>query len=95
MPWQVGPSFHLIQLPTYYISASKPHPDGGKLDEGEIARGQLLVADGNPPVLLEPADEALNHVALAVEHPIKEPRALLRPELWDDSADPATPEIVS
>jgi hypothetical protein len=29
---------------------SKPHADGGELDEGEIARGQLVVADRDPPI---------------------------------------------
>jgi hypothetical protein len=45
---------------------SKPDPDRSELDEGEIALRQLVVAGGNPPVLLQAPDQPLNHVALVV-----------------------------
>src|SRR5688572_3461808 len=39
---------------------SKPHPDGGELDEREVARGQLVVAGRDPAVLLAPPDQPLD-----------------------------------
>ena len=67
---------------------SKPDPDRGELDEGEIAGGQLVVAGRDPPVLLQPADQPLDHVALPVQPPVHQPRRLLGPELRDDGAMP-------
>jgi hypothetical protein len=74
---------------------SKPDLDGGELDKGEIARGQLVIAGRDAAELFQPADQALHHVALAIENPVHEPGCLLRLKLRDDSTDPATPEIVS
>jgi len=86
---------HVAARRPCYGLFSKPHPDGTELDEGKIARGQLVVTCCNPPVLFETADQALRDVALAIERRVHEPERPLRLELRDNGADPATPEIVS
>src|SRR5687768_14799542 len=73
---------------------SEPDPDRGELDEGEVAGGQLVVAGGDPPVLLQPADQPLDHVPLPVRVPVHQPRRLLGLELRDDGADDMPSEVV-
>src|SRR3712207_2560744 len=77
-----------------YVPFSKPHADGGELDEGEVARRQLVVAGRDPAVLLQSADQALDYVALAVQAPVHQPGRPLGLELRDDGADAVPSEVV-
>src|SRR3712207_1202300 len=76
------------------VLRSEPDPDRGELDEGQIAGGQLVVAGGDPPVLLQPAHQPLDHVPLPAQVPVHQPRRLLGLELRDDGADAMPSEVV-
>ena len=64
------------------------------MDEGEVARGQFVIAGRDPAVLLQPPNQALYHAPLPVQRPVHEARDLFGLELRDDSADAVLPEVV-
>jgi len=65
------------------------------MDEGEVGAGQFVVAGGEAAVLLEPADQALDDVALAVGAPIHQTRPGFSAELGNDRGDAAAAEVVA
>src|SRR5437762_274631 len=46
---------------------AQPQPDGGKLDEGEVVRRELVVACRHPPTLLDLVEEPLDQIARTIE----------------------------
>jgi hypothetical protein len=82
----------------------EPLVDGGDVDDGFVADGELVVAGGDSPVALEPADAALDCVTLLVELWVKGRRAAsgaapvlavadLVSRFGDSGADAATPQV--
>ena len=65
-----------------------PKPRGGDEDGGKVISGGLLVARGDLSEVLEPVEEPLNQVALAVEGGIDRPFDLAV-ALREDMAAPA------
>jgi hypothetical protein len=59
------------------VCVPQPEEDGGDGEHGMVARGQLVVAGGDGPVLLEAVDGPLHDVALPVGRPV-EPHAAAR-----------------
>src|SRR5262249_56242205 len=49
------------------LNCSKPNPHGCEFDEGKEAGAELIVAGGDPAVLLELVKEAFDMVALAIQ----------------------------
>lgn len=47
---------------------AQPDLCGGQLEHGEIVRGSLFVARGDPSEVFDAIEEALDPVALLVEH---------------------------
>ena len=65
------------------------------MDEGEVGAGELVEPRGETAMLLEPADQALDDVALLVGAPLHHAWSGLGGELWDDRRDAAAPESVA
>jgi hypothetical protein len=50
---------------------AEPFVDGGDVDGGFVADGQLVVAGGDRPVALEPVDAAFDGVTLLVDRGVE------------------------
>ena len=57
----------IIELLGCGLNCSKPNPHGCEFDEGKEASAKLIVAGGDPAVLLELVKEAFDMVALAIQ----------------------------
>jgi hypothetical protein len=58
-------------------------PDGCELDEGKIVGGELVVAGGDTPALLDPVEEPLDEVSRPVKMRAEADR-LLAISFWRD-----------
>ena len=58
---------HPCKTPSRRKGISQPDADCGELDGGEVVGGVLLVAGGDGAVVLEPVEEALDEVPVAIQ----------------------------
>ena len=79
------------------VSAKSFEPKHGHAegDHGEVVGRSFFVASGDATVLLEPADQPLDLVALAVGGRVEVGLARLVLAGWDDRFDPPLPEAAT